>query len=931
MAVGGASQSVGAQRHPTVASSVETRGRTDAAETLLRKHITINVRDVSVRNAVDAIGAAAGIQIIYQSATLDNVAGRVTLQRRDIPFGEALKLALAGTALRIVPLPEAQVAVDEGDDGVSGLHRSAVPTGSIAGRITDATTGKPVAKVTITIDDASRGVVSSEDGTYIMPGVAAGTHRVTARMIGYRKKVVTTTVTSGETVTANVTIDPSTNTLEQIIVTGTVVPTELKAIPNAMTVITGKELERRGITHIDQLFRGDVPGVFAQNQGSLGVVPGLVRMSSRGSTALDDALSQSIKTYVDGVELADPSYLGLIDPRSIERIEILTGPQASTIYGSGAISGVMQVFTKRGTTTRPQLVATLQSGLIENNSSSARTPIHDDNVQLSGLSGQISYNIGGSWNYTGPWTPAVHNTSLSGFGGVRLQQGPITLDVSLRRVLGTNWNHGRSQQGIVNGIATGDFSSSGLGVIVGDETFTSHDQTLGTTLTYNPFPWWSQTVTVGSDVLESGDMLNTPGYTYPGDTLAQLTQETTTRTSVSYTTTASIPFSSFANANVSAGVDGWHSLSTSIFSQSTSLTGSLNGTSQVSRLPDHNRGMFLQGQFGVADMLFLTYGIRAEWNPTYGNQVNPNVVPRYGIALTQTFGDLTMKARASLGHSTRPPTSNLTEAIQAPGYLVRYFGYFDRRLANPDLLPEQQQGGEGGLEMYFGTRASLVVTRYNQTVDNLILQPIVDSVRSLKFDPLGRCGFDPDYCRYLYTSQTKNLNIGSVRNQGWELQGTVTTGPVTTKGTYSWTKSRVLGITPAYRRLFPQYVPGAVFQGAPEHTYALSVQYAVASNTVSLDLQGQGKVYGSFDFSPLGTSIVYRRLDAVGPRHDLPSPFIGANPSYVMADLNAAHRLASYVDGTLQIQNLSNYYRPDAGAYSTVIGRQSKLGLRIRW
>src|SRR5687767_4657849 len=257
----------------------------------------------------------------------------------------------------------------------------------------------------------------------------------------------------------DITLDVSANALEQVVVTGTVVAAELKAVPSAITVVTAKQIEERGITRIDQLFRGDIPGLFAQNQGSnLKASIDEVTMFSRGATALSrsstgvDAmfLTSPIKTYVDGVELANSKYLSQIDPKSIVRIEILTGPQASTIYGSNAINGVMQVFTKRGSSSRPQLSLSLLSGWVENNFSSARTPQHDYSAQLTGVEGRFSYNAGGSWNYVGPWTPAKQSTRTGGFGGAKLDlptaAGRVTADMILRRSFTQSVQRGATDQ-----------------------------------------------------------------------------------------------------------------------------------------------------------------------------------------------------------------------------------------------------------------------------------------------------------------------------------------------------------------------------------------------------------------------------------------------------------------------------------------------------
>jgi outer membrane receptor protein involved in Fe transport len=70
----------------------------------------------------------------------------------------------------------------------------------------------------------------------------------------------------------------------------------------------------------------------------------------------------------------------------------------------------------------------------------------------------------------------------------------------------------------------------------------------------------------------------------------------------------------------------------------------------------------------------------------------------------------------------------------------------------------------------------------------------------------GQITFDADGRCFRYQSQY--LNIGAIRNQGWELQGSVNTGPLTTRGTYSWSKSRIIGIIPKYRTLLDRVSSG---------------------------------------------------------------------------------------------------------------------------
>jgi outer membrane cobalamin receptor len=383
----------------------------------------------------------------------------------------------------------------------------------------------------------------------------------------------------------------------------------------------------------------------------------------------------------------------------------------------------------------------------------------------------------------------------------------------------------------------------------------------------------------------------------------------------------------------------------------------LSGSTQITRNPSHNTGGFLQTQIGIKERLVLTYGLRAEWNPAFGKEALPNLAPRYGAAYTQEWGQLTAKLRAAYGRSTRPPNPefkrnmNILRAFGGDPEMQSIYGNVDYRAGNPELGPEFQQGGEGGVEVYWGSRASLSVTRYNQTVDGLIESSGgEDSLRSLAPNPtlygitcqeLMSYGITI-YCSstdadgYWYVPQGKYRNIASIRNQGWELTGSVQTGPITTRGTYSWTKSRSLGVTPKYQRFFAgkdtyyeQFRKGATFQYLPEHTWAMGITYATAATTLSLNLNGTGQLRN-------GRSKLFHDVLALEIRLDenrqrmMPYPFAQINPAYSMADLNGSHRFSSRLEAVFQVQNLTDFYTNDSNSLYAVMGRQTKAGFRIR-
>jgi vitamin B12 transporter len=105
-------------------------------------------------------------------------------------------------------------------------------------------------------------------------------------------------------------------------------------------VLSGADLRARGITRVADALR-EVPGLHIVQSGSYG---GATSLFLRGGQ------SNYTKVLIDGVpaNLPGGSYdLAFLTTDNVERIEIVRGP-ASVLYGSDAVSGVIQIFTRRG-------------------------------------------------------------------------------------------------------------------------------------------------------------------------------------------------------------------------------------------------------------------------------------------------------------------------------------------------------------------------------------------------------------------------------------------------------------------------------------------------------------------------------------------------------------------------------------------------------
>jgi vitamin B12 transporter len=128
---------------------------------------------------------------------------------------------------------------------------------------------------------------------------------------------------------------------EDVVVTATSVPADEKDVGSAITVITRQDLEQHEAVQVSDALR-NVPGLDVVQQGTPG---SLTSLFTRGTD------SNQTLVLVDGVRMNSPFFGGYdwsgLSTENIERIEVVRGP-FSALYGSDAIGGVVQIFTRPG-------------------------------------------------------------------------------------------------------------------------------------------------------------------------------------------------------------------------------------------------------------------------------------------------------------------------------------------------------------------------------------------------------------------------------------------------------------------------------------------------------------------------------------------------------------------------------------------------------
>lgn len=124
--------------------------------------------------------------------------------------------------------------------------------------------------------------------------------------------------------------------LDTVTLTATGLPTDIMNNPASVSVIERKDIEKSAQVSVARLLRG-IPGIQISENG-------IDRISIRGEGA------SRVAVLIDGQKLTDHTNYGqpiLIDPGSIERIEVVRG-SSSVTSGSQAIGGVVNIITKKG-------------------------------------------------------------------------------------------------------------------------------------------------------------------------------------------------------------------------------------------------------------------------------------------------------------------------------------------------------------------------------------------------------------------------------------------------------------------------------------------------------------------------------------------------------------------------------------------------------
>jgi outer membrane cobalamin receptor len=756
-----------------------------------------------------------------------------------------------------------------------GLTCLASASGTVEGSVSDPQ-GAKIANARVTLRNRAGAVVyesrADGEGHFVFPSVAEGEYSVAVEASGFsqsEKKSID--VRAGRKEKVSISLEVAAVS-DYIVVTPTRTETSVDVIGGAVRVIESGDFQRASQSIISEPLR---------------LVPGLsvVQTSGRGgitSIFIRGGESDYNKVLIDGapVNSAGGAFdFAFLTPENLERIEVVRGPR-SALFGSDAMTGVVQLVTRRGSTSVPEMALSGEGGSFD---------FHRETARLSGLYRWFDYST--SFGFQSTDSRIENNDFIN-----RSASANLGFRFSPRADLRVTSRFDDNDLG-VPGPTAALFADP-------DQRQNHKDLALAAAFDLKTTSRWYQTArgiysefdTLSFDPaaqdLTKPDRPLLPPLSF-GPDFAFSFREHQKRAGIHYQSV----YAFNASNVITAGVDFEHE--SAVF------------TDDFSRVAPtrNNLGIYVQDQASWKDRLFVTAGVRIERNSAqvpddlraalaslgstappgdvgFGVTANPNIAVTVVARQNQDSSRLGVtRLRASFGTGIKEPS--LTEAFSPSTFF----------LGNPDLDPERAISFDvGASQEFFGRRGSVEVNYF----DNRFRDQIIYTFDPATFGPI----------RLADGRLTNFINLDRASARGVEVITAARPAiKLSLRGSYTFLRSRV------------------------------DRAAALGGREVGQPLLRRPRHSGSFEIA-----WVDERFDAtldgllVGRRRDI-DPVFGArfdsnnqpifNDGYAKINASGSYRVNRYLTAFARIENLFN------DDYQEVLGYPAyrlnfSAGLRVR-
>jgi TonB-dependent starch-binding outer membrane protein SusC len=220
------------------------------------------------------------------------------------------------------------------------LFFSSVIQAQVRGKVTDAKDGSAISGATIRVKGQRIYAVSKPDGSFEIK-----TNEGSAIEVSY---VGFNTLTINGQSNTDVALVQDSRSLAEVVVTGVGVATSKKKIAFAVESVNLSNQVKVSTGDVAQQLVGQIAG--AQISSTNGSPGAPLNILLRGINSIQGGTSPLI--MIDGVEVRATDFNSL-DVNAYERVEVVQGAAAATLYGAQGANGVIQLFSKKGKAGKP--------------------------------------------------------------------------------------------------------------------------------------------------------------------------------------------------------------------------------------------------------------------------------------------------------------------------------------------------------------------------------------------------------------------------------------------------------------------------------------------------------------------------------------------------------------------------------------------------
>ncbi|NLR82311.1 TonB-dependent receptor [Chitinophaga eiseniae] len=776
--------------------------------------VNVTAKDLSMKQVLQLIEKQSSLTIGYDVAAIP-ANSKVSYSATNKTVSAVLKELLSSFPVDVVQINDKYLLIQ-----ANGQQQNI----KITGRVIDGKTRESLPGVSISIKGSSTGTQTDIDGRFSL-SFPAGKEEATlvVYFLGFKKQEIA--INKNKAANLQIQLEEDRLGLDEVVVTGQGVDISRRRLSSNIVSIGSRDIEDVPAGRIDQLLQSRLPNAQIKLTGGQSGATSLIRARGVNSAFIN---STPI-IYVDGVRMdnlntvsamgggsaqgAAISAIADIPMDNIDKIEYINGGAATTLYGSDAANGVIQIFTKKGGADNTAINVETQMGV--------ETPTADflhfkrtkellmqtgffqkHHIGLNGGGDKFGYSFSG--NYLNSQGTEIFNQNrnkkIDFSTGFRAGLGEkVTYESSFTYV---NNQYKRNRNGNQGGYTGLWFTESGASAITGPmfnpkidelsdtafqrmkdyvreaERLQDNDIVVNRFQTSQSFKYRplknlvikatggidyrvqkNQVITTnqylsftsGNPVKNQGSV-NNNDRKYLGLTLELNGQHEFKTGDFSFVTTAGTQF--FRNEDQQIAYNG-----SNIRDGAQNIKDATVKTSDEFYLEMVNWGVYVQENIGFKNKLFLDLGLRGDGNPAFGRNIGVQYYPKVGISYIPSaepwFERMarvisSAKLRGGFGIAGNLPTAFANErTIAFQGYNNEQAAFFGQP-GNDNLKPEKTATFEVGVDMGFLKDRLLVSAGWY----NALTKGALFSV-----PPTPSSG----------ESVSQLYNVGKILNRGWEF------------------------------------------------------------------------------------------------------------------------------------------------------------------